>query len=164
MPGCCSKPYGSPCGRPYSCRSLLSDTQTVTYSVGLIPGTAALVVSTAGVYLSAPLTGGGELFTLTCDSVVTLTFVTNVYGLAVGTVSVALQVLNSGTAAVQASELVPPIVQLGIGSIDAVTASFTLKLSAGTYKALVLLTSLGGAPVSINIAGALTVTSVKRYA
>ena len=163
MPGCCSKPYGSPCGRPYSCRSLLSDTQTVTYSVGLIQGTAPLVVSTAGVYLSAPPTGG-ELFTLTCDSVVTLTFVTNVYGLAVGTVSVALQVLNSGTASVQASELVPPIVQLGQGSIDAVTASFTLKLSAGTYKALVLLTSLGGASVSINIAGALTVTSVKRYA
>jgi hypothetical protein len=115
------------------------------------------------VYLSAPVTGG-ELFTLTCDSVVTLTFVTNVYGLAAGTVSVALQVFNSVTNAPQQTEPVPPIVQLGIGSIDAVTASFTLKLSAGAYKALVLLTSLGVAAVSINIAGALTVTSVNRYA
>jgi hypothetical protein len=162
MPGgCCPKPCGSPCGRPYSCRTLLSNTQAATY-LGYAPSTQATlpVTTAAGVYLYPT----GEVFTLTCDAVVTLTFVANLYGVATGTVSVGLQVLNVPASAIQGSEPVPPIVQLSSGSIDAVTASYTVSLPAGTYKALVNLISLGSGTVNINITGALTVTSVKRYA
>ena len=163
MPGCYSKPCGSACGRTCG-RAVLTNTQSVS-----LGGFA-----TTPIHVYSAITGGtnlnssGEVFSLACDAVVTLTFAGTLYGTVdldpTTVVSVGLNVQNAVALGVNVlSESYPPSAGLTETSVVPITAVLTAVLTPGTYAAYVnLVASLDNTP--INITGVLSITSVKRFA
>ena len=158
MPGCCAKPCGRICGR-----SLLSNTQST--QLGGHASAPLTVLVTPGTHLNP----AGEVFTLTCDAVVTFVFVGTLTGYERSfTVSTGIQVENAALpGAYFPTEAFPPRTAVSPGSITPVTAVLTAILTPGTYVAYVNLigTDLGEfSSGHIFIDGVISVTSVKRFA
>jgi len=155
MAGCYSTRYTSRLPGPASCTRNANATSISASS--RVYASTALSVPTTATTLFSP----GVPFTVTCDSVVIITFAGNIMGITTSSViSVGVQFYSTLLTTPVVSDVLL-MVPVSANSVQAVTAPMAIVLTPGSYVANVFLDA--SVLVSINITGQLNISTVRQY-